>query len=45
MISGATCVNAYYGDSVGRVIIFGKNYVVSETRSDAVLGMYDVGHL
>ena len=37
-------VTASNGDSLGRVVLFGKTFYVYETSSNALLGMYDVRH-
>ena len=43
--SAAALVTASYGNRLGKFFRIGNISVVSDTRSDAVLGMYDVSHL
>ena len=42
--SAAMCVTASVGDRIGNLFCTGNSSVVLETRSYAVLGMYDVRH-
>ena len=41
----ASFVTAYNRSILGMVVLFWKRYVMLETRSNAVLGMYNIRHM
>ena len=38
-------MNTFFGDSLGRVILFVKSSVLSENCPNYILGMYNVSHM